>query len=82
MQKIIDHRQDMNFSNTEFGVNTKLEEELNELLNELKRPTTQSNLKKELFDCMVMIVAKTRNMGLTTDELIEWGIRENQRRVR
>ena len=80
LNKIREHRARMKFSNTRFSTREKQIEESGELISELEYPTSETNLRKEIFDNFVTLTALCDNRGIDIDELIEWGIGVNESR--
>ena len=80
--KIREHREQMGFKSTRLSVETKLLEELNELRQEVKVPTTRKNLMKEQGDVIITIAALCELNGYTIDEVVDYAIKINEGRVR
>ncbi|WBK39949.1 nucleoside triphosphate pyrophosphohydrolase [PinkBerry-associated phage LS06-2018-MD08] len=71
----------MGYSNDPVVIQDKLIEELRELINEIIIPTSTSNLRKEMADCVIMIQAYCELKGWTMEDIIDYGIAINESRM-
>lgn len=78
--KILAHREKMKFPNSKLSVESKLIDEIVELRNELRIPTSNNNLRKEVGDTIIMIYALCDILKLSVEDIVDETIAINERR--
>ena len=79
-EKILAHRDKMNYQKGRLAIETKLIEELTELKSELYIPTSNNNLRKEIGDSIIMIYALCDILNLSVEDIVDETIAINERR--